>query len=185
MAKTFDSITEDLQHFIGSQHVFFVATAPLDGNGHINLSPKGLDCFRILSPNRVAYLDLTGSGNETSAHVLENGRITFMFCAFDGPPNIVRLYGRGRTILPGSTEWDEMSVRFDLYTGTRQIITAEITRVQTSCGFGVPLMEYAGERDQLIRWAETKGEDALETYRAQKNWCSIDSLPTPLALEES
>jgi Pyridoxamine 5'-phosphate oxidase len=182
MAKTHEFITDDLQKFIRAQHVFFVATAPLDGGGHINLSPKGLDCFRILSPTQVAYLDLTGSGNETSAHVQENGRLTFMFCAFDGPPNILRLYGKGRTILPGSPQWDAMSAHFQLYSGARQIIAADITRVQTSCGFGVPLMEYVGERDQLTRWAEKKGEAELATYRQQKNVCSIDSLPTPLAI---
>src|SRR5438132_12708346 len=106
MAKTHEFITEDLQKFIHDQHMFFVASAPLNGSGHVNLSPKGLDCFRILSPTQVAYLDLTGSGNETSAHILENGRITLMFCAFDGPPNILRLYGKGCTVLPGSPEWD-------------------------------------------------------------------------------
>ncbi len=183
MAKTYDSMNDDIQSFIRKQHIFFVASAPLDGNGHVNLSPKGYDCLRILSPNRVAYLDLTGSGNETSAHVHENSRITFMFCALDGPPQILRLYGRGRVILPGSPEWDEMSAHFELYTGTRQIIVAEITRVQTSCGYGVPLMQYVGDRDQLIRWAEAKGDDGLETYWEEKNSCSIDSLPTPLSME--
>ncbi len=183
MAKTYDSITDDLQSFIRRQHVFFVATAPLDGNGHVNLSPKGLDSFRILSPWQIAYLDMTGSGNETSAHVNENGRITFMFCAFDGPPRILRLYGQGRNVLPGSPEWEALSTQFHLYTGTRQIIVADISRVQTSCGFGVPLMEYVGERDQMIHWAETKGEDGLAAYRQKHNTYSIDGLPAPLAAE--
>src|SRR5690242_15176334 len=112
MAKLYDSINDDLREFIAEQHVFFVATAPLDAAGHVNVSPKGLDSFRILSPNRVAYLDLTGSGNETSAHLHENGRITIMFCAFNGSARILRLYGHGRTILPGSSEWPELFSMF-------------------------------------------------------------------------
>jgi hypothetical protein len=182
MAKTYESITDDLQTFIRAQHVFFVATAPLSAEGHVNLSPKGLDCFRILSPRRVAYLDLTGSGNETSAHLHENGRIVFMFCAFDGSPSILRLYGTGRVILPDSVEWADLAAHFRLYPGVRQIITADITRVQTSCGFGVPRFDYVDDRDSLPRWAETKGDAGLETYRHEKNAVSIDALPTPLAL---
>ena len=108
MAKVFDHITPQLQQFIKQQHLFFVATAPLSETGHINVSPKGLDCFRVLSPNRVAYLDLTGSGNETSAHLQENGRITLMFCAFQGAPSILRLYGVGQTLLPDAPEWDSL-----------------------------------------------------------------------------
>src|SRR5215217_2705714 len=112
MAKTYDDITPELQAFVAAQPMFFVATAPLDAQGHVNLSPKGQDSFRVLSSRRVAYLDLTGSGNETSAHLLENGRITFMFCAFSGPPQILRLYGQGYTILPGSAEWAELAPLF-------------------------------------------------------------------------
>src|SRR5688572_22684222 len=117
-----------------------------------------MDTLRVLSERRVAYLDLTGSGNETSAHVAQNGRITLMFCAFEGKPMILRLFGRGRTVLPGTPEWDGLSPLFPAYRGARQIIVAEVTRVQTSCGFAVPLMEFAGERDALVRWAEAKGE---------------------------
>ncbi len=149
MAKVYDSINDDLKDFIGEQHVFFVATAPLDGAGHINLSPKGLDSFRILSPNRVAYLDLTGSGNETSAHLHENGRITIMFCAFNGSARILRLYGNGRTILPTSAEWPELFAHFTERPGIRQIMLIDVTRVQTSCGFGIPLYEYVSERELL------------------------------------
>ncbi len=181
MAKTYESITDDLQAFIRAQHLFFVATAPLSAEGHVNLSPKGLDCFRVLSPRQVAYLDLTGSGNETSAHLQENGRIVFMFCAFDGSPSILRLYGTGRVILPDSAEWPAMLAHFRPYPGLRQIILADITRVQTSCGFGVPRLEYVDDRDSLPRWAETKGESGLMTYREEKNALSIDSLPTPLS----
>ena len=181
MAKVLDQITDQLAAFIGAQPLFFVGSAPLDAHGHVNLSPKGLDCLRILSTLCVAYLDLTGSGNETSAHLAENGRITFMFCAFEGPPQILRLYGRGRVVLPATDDWDALAPQFPDYPGARQIIVAEIERVQTSCGFTVPLMEYRGQRDTLIRWAEAKGADGLTEYRQQKNIRSIDGLPTPLA----
>lgn len=181
MAKVFDCITDELQTFIAEQHLFFVATAPLSPTGRINLSPKGQDCFRILSPNRVAYLDLTGSGNETSAHLQENGRITFMFCAFQGAPCILRLYGQGRTVLPASSDWDALAALFPSLPGTRQIIVADIDRVQTSCGFGVPLFDYQGQRETLMQWAEKKGEQGLKDYQQQKNLKSIDGLPTPLS----
>jgi hypothetical protein len=180
MAKTYDAITPELHKFIVAQPLFFVASAPLDAAGHVNLSPKGLDSLRVLSPHQVAYLDLTGSGNETSAHLRENGRITFMFCAFAGPPRILRLYGCGRTVLPTSPEWDELRARFPIFPGVRQIIVADITRVQTSCGFAVPLMQYEGQRDTLIRWAEAKGEHGLVDYWQEKNVSSVDGLPTPL-----
>lgn len=181
MAKLYDQVTEELARFIAAQPLFFVASAPLDAEGHVNLSPKGLDCLRLLSPRRVAYLDLTGSGNETSAHLAENGRITFMFCAFAGSPQILRLYGQGRTVLPGTDDWQELAGHFPSYPGARQLIVADITRVQTSCGFAVPLMDYRGQRDTLIRWAEAKGQDELAAYHQQKNLRSLDGLPTPLA----
>jgi hypothetical protein len=182
VAKTHEIITPELQEFIAVQPMFFVATAPLDAQGHVNLSPKGLDCFRVLSPQTVAYLDLTGSGNETSAHLYENGRITFMFCAFSGPPRILRLYGQGRTVLPGTPGWDELRPLFPTIPGIRQVIVADISRVQTSCGFAVPLMTYEGQRDTLVRWADAKGEDGLVAYRQEKNMLSIDALPTQLAV---
>lgn len=185
MAKVLESITPELQAFIEKQPLFFVASAPLDANGHINLSPKGLDSFRVLSPLRVAYLDLTGSGNETAAHLLENGRITFMFCAFDGAPNILRLYGTGRVVLPEMPEWSDLAAHFPLLPGARQIVVAEIHRVQTSCGFAVPRMDLVEQRDTLLRWAEKNGEEALAGYRAQKNVCSIDGLPTPFGKPEA
>lgn len=176
MAKVFDHITPELQHFIKQQHVFFVASAPLDKTGHVNVSPKGLDCLRVLSPHRVAYLDLTGSGNETSAHLQENGRITLMFCAFQGAPSILRLYGIGQTLLPDAPEWQSLSAKFPDIPGVRQIIVADIDRVQTSCGHGVPLYEYQGERSQLVAWAEKKGKAGLTAYHQQKNRVSIDGL---------
>src|SRR5688500_6397087 len=181
MGKTHESITDDLRAFVERQHLFFVATAPLAEDGHVNLSPKGLDCLRVLSPNRVAYLDLTGSGNETAAHLRENGRVTFMFCAFAGPPRILRLYGTGEVGLPRTERWAELADRFPAYPGARQIIAAEISRVQTSCGFAVPLMQHVRQRDTLLRWAESKGDD-LPRYRREKNARSIDGLPAPLAV---
>jgi hypothetical protein len=130
----------------------------------------------------VAYLDMTGSGNETSAHLYENGRITFMFCSFDKKPDVIRLYGQGRTVLKNTPEWGELIGLFPDYPGIRQIIVAEITKVQQSCGYAVPLMEFIGERETLSKYNETKGEDYLEDYRRQKNSCSQDGLPTPLGL---
>ena len=177
MAKTHPEITPDLRAFIEAQQMFFVATAPLDGDSHVNMSPKGLDAFRVLSPHQVAYLDLTGSGNETAAHLIENGRITFMFCAFEGPPRILRLYGKGRLQLPGSPEWESLRSSYGDMPGARQIIVADITRVQTSCGFGVPLYRYTGQREVLVDWANAKGETSLQQYRQEKNAVSIDGLP--------
>ena len=181
MAKVFESITEELQKFIANQHMFFVGTAPLNSDGHVNLSPKGLESFRILSPHKVAYLDLTGSGNETSAHLQENGRITIMFCAFKGSPSILRLYGGGKTILPNNSEWESLYSQFPEIPGTRQIIVADIERVQTSCGMSVPLYEFQGQRDSLVKWAAKKGEEGIKEYHQQKNMVSIDGLATPLS----
>lgn len=181
MGNFFASIADHHKKFIESQHLFFVSTAPLHGDGHINLSPKGLDSFRILSTHKVAYMDIVGSGNETSAHILENGRITFMFCAFGGPPNILRLYGKGHTVLPGDSEWPELSSKFILLPSTRQIIAADIFKVQTSCGFGVPYYSYTGERDHAHKWAGKKGPQGLEEYKKEKNLVSLDGLPTALA----
>ncbi|MBW4465345.1 MAG: pyridoxamine 5'-phosphate oxidase family protein [Pegethrix bostrychoides GSE-TBD4-15B] len=181
MAKLYDQITDALQDFIAAQQIFFVATAPLSPSGHVNLSPKGLDSFRILSPHRVAYLDLTGSGNETSAHLQENGRITLMFCAFAGAPLILRLYGQGRTVLPDDAEWLVLSGLFPEIPGARQIVVAEIDRVQSSCGTGVPLYEHQSDRDEIIHWAQKKGESGLQDYWYEKNRVSIDGLPTPIS----
>jgi hypothetical protein len=185
MGKVVEEITDELRTFIQAQPLFFVATAPLAVEGHVNLSPKGLDCLRVLEPHRVAYLDLTGSGNETSAHLAQNGRITLMFCAFQGPPRILRLYGRGATVLPADDAWNDLRPRFPDYPGVRQIITVDVRRVQTSCGFAVPRMEVVGDRDTLGRWALNKGEGGLADYRQQKNARSIDGLPAPLAAQAS
>jgi len=185
MGKFSDSIKPEHEEFIRNQHLFFVATAPLSAEGRINLSPKGLDCFRVLSENKVAYMDLISSGNETSAHTLENGRITFMFCSFDEKPWILRLYGKGYTVLPGSDAWEIYSEHFTVYPSTRQIIVAEIDMIQTSCGFGVPLFEYTGERDIHFEWAEKKGTEGLNQYILDNNLKSLDGLPTDLGLKIS
>ena len=176
MARVLDAITDELVAFIGAQRVFFVATAPTDG-GHVNVSPKGLDTFAVLDANTVAYLDLTGSGVETVAHLRENGRITIMFCAFDGKPNIVRLYGRGEVLSLGEPEADALLPRFGEYPGARSVIRVQVDRVSTSCGYGVPLLSYEGERDQLLQFAERRGPDGLVEYREEKNAVSIDGLP--------
>jgi hypothetical protein len=183
MGKTFDSITAELQAFIYEQPLFFVATAPLAATGHVNLSPKGLDSFRVVTPTRVAYLDLTGSGNETAAHVTENTRLTLMFCAFAGRPQILRLYCSGRVALPGSAEWQELEQLFPRYAGARQVIIGEVDFAQTSCGYGVPVMQFEAQRDTLPRWAESKGPDDLKEYRRTRNSTSIDGLIAPLADE--
>jgi hypothetical protein len=180
MADLHPEIDERLRDFIAEQSVFFVASAPLSPEGHVNVSPKGLDTFRVLGPNRVGYLDLTGSGNETAAHTAENGRITIMFCAFAGPPKILRIFGRGHAVLPGTTEWRELAPRFPELQGARQIVVADIHRVATSCGFGVPTLGEAYDRDQLTRWAASKGEEGLAAYRREKNTTSIDGLPVAI-----
>ena len=184
MAQQYDRITPALQSFIQAQPLFFVATAPLSEHGHVNLSPKGYDTFRILSPHQVAYLDLTGSGNETSAHLAENGRITFLFCAFHGAPQILRLYGKGETILTGAERWEELVAHFPSYHGIRQLILVSIDRVHTSCGYGVPLMELQKDRETLKRWATSKGEEGLVDYRGANNSKSLDGLSTPLAQQD-
>lgn len=182
MGKLHDSIKPTHKEFIEQQHIFFVSTAPLSEEGRINLSPKGLDCFRVLSDHRVGYMDLISSGNETSAHTLENGRITFMFCSFTGAPNILRIYGRGKAVLPGTAEWEELAPHFTIYPSTRQLIIADIDLVQTSCGFGVPLYKYQGERDIHFEWAEKKGADGLLEYIKENNLKSLDGLPTDLGI---
>lgn len=176
MGKVLEGLNEDVQQFIAKQQMFFVATAPLAADGHVNVSPKGMDSFRILGENRVGYLDMTGSGNETAAHITENQRITFMFCAFEGSANIVRLYGTGRVVLPQMPEWAALSEHFTLFTGTRQIIVADIHRISSSCGYAVPLYEYKAQRETLSKYWEAKGADALPDYWQTKNQTSIDGL---------
>lgn len=178
MAQFYTTLDDKLSDFIAAQKMFFVATAPVEGR--INLSPKGMNTFQCLDHKTVAYLDLTGSGNETAAHLAENGRMTLMFCSFDQAPLILRLYGQGRVIHKQDAAWADLAPRFPVLPGTRQIILLEIDSVQTSCGFAVPFYEFQGERDTLRRYAETKGEAGMAQYRMENNRVSIDGLPTGL-----
>lgn len=177
MGKVFDEITPKLRTWIEAQHLSFVASAPLQGDGHINCSPKGMDTLRILGGNEVAYLDLTGSGAETIAHLKENGRIVFMFCALSGPPKIVRLHGQGTIVTADQPEFAGLAAHFPEQAGARSIITCKVERVSDSCGYAVPRYEYVSERDTLTKWTDAKTEPALEAYRQQKNAASIDGLP--------
>jgi hypothetical protein len=179
--EVFDRISDDLAAFIAEQPLFFVASAPSEG-GHVNLSPKGLDTLRVLDPQTVAYLDLTGSGNETSAHLADNGRLTLMFCSFSATARILRLYGRGHTVLPGDEGFEELRDRFEAVPGLRQFIVLQVERVQTSCGYAVPRMDNPRERDTLKRWAERKGDEGLANYQREKNAVSIDGLTTPIGI---
>jgi hypothetical protein len=178
MARFYPALEDRHRDFIAAQKLFFTATAPADGR--INLSPKGMDSLRILDPRRVAYLDLTGSGNETAAHLRHDGRMTLMFCSFDAEPLILRLYGRGQVVRRQDAAWAELRRHFPALPGERQLIVLDIDSVQTSCGYAVPLYDYRGGRDTLARWAEKKGPTGLLDYWREKNTVSIDGLPTGL-----
>jgi hypothetical protein len=177
MAKTYPEIDEALTQFIQAQSVFFVATAPLAAGGHVNLSPKGLDTFRILGPRTVAYLDIFGSGVETIAHLRENGRIVVMFCAFHGPTKVLRLHGQGRVVEPHEAGFAELQAHFPVQEGTRAIIVVELTRISDSCGYGVPLLKFEAEREALPAWCRKRGTEGLKIYRQEKNRLSLDGLP--------
>ena len=181
MADFFEQLTDKQIAFIERQPMFFIATAPK--NGRINLSPKGMDTFRVISPNLVGYLDLTGSGNETAAHIKDDGRVTIMFNSFGAVPLILRLYGTGRVALKGSEDW---SAYIDLFTdipGARQIILLDVSSVQTSCGYAVPVMDLKEERQTLVKFAENKGDDGLVKYREDYSLVSIDGLETGFSEE--
>ncbi len=178
MGKMFVALDERLTGFIAEQKIYFTATAPT--KGRINLSPKGIDTFRCLDHHTVTYLDLTGSGNEASAHLLENGRMTIMFCSFTEQPMILRLYGQGRVIYPRDAEWTGLLSHFDPLPGQRQIVVLNIESVQTSCGFGVPQFDFREERTRLMDWCDKLGPEKLEQYWRDKNHVSIDGLPTCL-----
>jgi len=181
MAKTYDAFVPKIRDFIEKQKVFFVATAPAGAEGHVNLSPKGIQgTFAIVDDRTIAYLDFTGSGVETIAHIRENGRICVMFCAFDGAPRIVRVHGTGDAIEPGDPEFDSLVTRFDDFPIVRSIIRIRANRISDSCGYGVPLYDYKGERDQLQRWAESKGADGVAKYQRDNNTESLDGLPSGL-----
>lgn len=172
MAAFYDTIEPKLVQFIERQQMFFVASAA--AGGRVNVSPKGLDTFRVLGPNRVAWLNGTGSGNETAAHTALENRITVMFCAFEGKPWILRLYGQARTVQPGDADWDELSGLFPPLLGARQVFDVAVHECQTSCGFGVPLYDYVGQRDLMHSWADRRGTDGLARYQREKNARSID-----------
>ena len=178
MGKLYTDIDDKLRSFIEAQHVFFVATAPNGGGGHVNCSPKGLDSFRVLGGRTVAYVDFVGSGIETIAHVRENGRIVMMFCAFEGSPKILRLHGRATVVEPADTEFEALFGHFGRgqRASIRAIVRTEVTRISDSCGYGVPLFRYERERAQLFAWAERKGAAGLEAYKRERNAASIDGL---------
>jgi hypothetical protein len=177
VGKLYAEITPELQEWLNRQRMFFVASAPLAADGLVNCSPKGMDSLRILGPREVAYLDLTGSGIETVAHLRENGRIVFMFCAFEGLPKIVRLHGKGQVVMPASDEWTALRALYPDYPGARAIVKVAVQRVSDSCGFAVPLYDYCEQRDVLIRSAASKGEDGLHKHWREKNARSLDGLP--------
>ncbi len=176
MAKQYDHINDRIKKFIRAQNIFFVATA--SSESRINLSPKGMDTFRVINDHKVLWLNLTGSGNETAAHLDSDGRITIMFCAFEGAPMILRLYGKGKIIQPKDENWNSVNQNFPDLAGTRQIFDIEIDLVQTSCGMSVPFFDYKEERNQLNDWAVKKGEEGIKDYWIEKNEYSIDGIPT-------
>ena len=181
MGKLYKQLTDDLAGFIQRQKLFFVGTAADDGR--VNVSPKGMDTLRVVTEDRVVWLNLTGSSNETAAHLRENDRITLMFCAFEGDLLILRLYGHARIFHPHDTEWDSLITFFPAIPGARQIIDMSVDLVQTSCGFGVPFFEFKAERDQLEKWAEKKGPEGIRQYWEEKNQISLDGKPTGIVAE--
>lgn len=176
MGQKYTELSAKLTKFIEQQKIFFVGTAPADGR--VNISPKGMDSLRVLGPNRVVWLNVTGSGNETAAHVLENQRMTLMFCAFEGDPMILRLYGQARAIHPRDSDWAPSYALFTPIVGARQVFDMHVELVQTSCGMAVPFFDYALEREQLVKWAEKKGVQGLQLYWQEKNQVSLDGKPT-------
>ena len=178
MGDAHSGITDELNTFIENQKIFFVATAM--GDGHINLSPKGMNSFKVMGPNRVLWLNLTGSGNETATHILHDGRMTIMFCAFEGKPLILRLYGTAKAYHDTDKEWTEYIDLFPNYSGSRQIIDVELDLVKTSCGYGIPFMDFVKERETLDKWSVKKGEDGIKAYQKEKNSVSLDGHSTGL-----
>lgn len=178
MGKQLESITPELIEFIGNQKIFFVGTAAQEGR--VNVSPKGTDSFRVINANKIVWLNLTGSGNETAAHLLLNDRMTIMFCAFEGKPNILRLYGKAKIYHKRDTEFQKYMTLFPPNTGSRQIIEMEIDLVQTSCGFAVPFMDYKEERETLNAWSTKQGIQGIEAYWENKNTKSIDGFETQI-----
>ncbi len=177
MGKVFDQIDGRLQDWIDAQPMWFVATAPLSADGHVNVSPRGHDSFSVLGPRRVGWVDYTGSGVETVAHIRENGRVCLMFCSVDARPRILRLHGIGAVHLPGESVFADVAARHPANPSTRAVITVDVSRISDSCGWGVPIMDVVEERDLIRRHADTKGPDGMRRYRAERNATSIDGLP--------
>ena len=177
MAKVYEQIDDRLTQWIDEQPMFFVATAPLSADARVNVSPRGHDTLSVLGPYRIGWVDYTGSGVETIAHLQENGRICVMFCSFTDRPRVVRLHGQGRVAYPGDPDFDDLVARHPPHPGTRAAIFVDVTRISDSCGFGVPVMTLVGERDLLARSAEKRGPDGMAEYREKRNAVSIDGLP--------
>ena len=182
MSDFFEGLEQEHVEFIDKQKIFFTASAPEEGR--VNLSPKGMESFVCLNENEVAYLDVVGSGNETAAHLKQNGRLTIMFCSFDKQPLILRLYGKGKVVQPDDKRWKDMTSNFPKYKGVRQIIVLKVDSVQTSCGYGVPRMDFIGERPTLKKWADKKTKKELRDYQVEKNSKSIDGLSTGLHVKK-
>ena len=176
MAKRYEELSDDHIEFINHQKIFFVGTAANDGT--INVSPKGFDSLRVFCPNHIVWMNITGSGNETAAHLSQNNRMTMMFCAFDRSPKILRLYGKAEAIHPRDDRWTELGKLFNPHPSARQYVDFSIELIQTSCGFGVPFYEFTEERDNMDKWLEVKGRDNIEDYWKEKNQVSLDGLPT-------
>ncbi len=176
MGKKYDSITDDHRSFIEAQKIYFCATAAAEGR--VNLSPKGSDTLRVVSPTKVIWLNLTGSGNETAAHLLDAPRMTRMFCAYEGSPKILRLYGSATAVYPQDERWENLYENFESRIGARQIYELDVDLVQTSCGFGIPYYDYAGDRDKLREWESNHGENGIEEYWHTRNATSLDARPT-------
>jgi hypothetical protein len=176
MAEQFDTLSTELIEWIGQQHVFFVATAAR--TGHVNLSPKGQDSLCVLNDHEVLWLNLTGSGNETAAHLIDSNRMTLMWCAFDGLPRILRVYGSAETIHPRDGQWQTCARLIPPPVGARQYFKVHVSLVQTSCGYAVPLMDYVEDRQVLAQWSEKRGEQGIREYWTEKNQTSLDGLPT-------
>ena len=181
MAERFPSLDPKHIEFIAAQHLFFVGTAGAEGR--INVSPKGMDSFRVINENRVMWLNLTGSGNETATHVLENARMTVMFCSFDRQPLILRLYGEAKVVHSGDEQWSELVDQFPRFTGARQVFDMHVDLVQSSCGYAIPFYEMTGNRETLTKWADNKGRDGIETYWREKNHTSLDGQDTGINKE--
>lgn len=182
MGKRFNEIGDQRREFIEQQKMFFVGTA--DSDGRVNVSPKGMDSFKVMGDNRVVWLNMTGSGNETAAHLIENDRMTIMFCAFEGSPMILRLFGHARVIHPRDSEWDGLFSMFRAIPGARQIMDMQVDLVQESCGMAVPLFDFNEQRDLLEQWADRKGDQGLHEYWESRNQVSIDGKPTRILSQE-